>query len=345
MRTPLAWLKPLPGVALHLGAVAICAGWLTISMSCTARAASNMTVRLLVVQGALGDWSAFAAAEQGYFKDERVDVQINTFSRQSDIGTAIISGRGDIGFGSLPTVLTGALTHAPLIMISATQRATPNGGYNNWWATLPDSSISKPADLRGKKVDIYSQNSLAQAVTREILANAGIQSNEYQEVVVPFPQSYSALEGGLLDVALFIEPFYTASNQLSKQKHGQPLKVIYTYLTDFTDGLDLTAMYANTDFLGKNPDAVRAFLRATTRAAKWGNAHPTELKKIIAKYAGVPYEEIKDMIPSEMSEDGRPIPGIFDRVQTLMIKYKMVPDYNVTLKPDAYMDLSYLPAQ
>jgi NitT/TauT family transport system substrate-binding protein len=343
LRTHRSWLKSLSHPTPRFAAAVLAAALLLTGSPSVGRAASGLTVRLLVAQGALGDWSAFAAQEQGYFQDEGVEVQINSFSRQSDIATAIISGRGDVGFGSLPTVLTGALTGAPLEMISATQMATPNGGYDNWWATLPGSPINKPADLRGKKVDIYSQNSLAQAVTREILANAGIKADEYQEVVVPFPQSYTALEGGLLDVALFIEPFYTASNQLSKQKYGKPLKLIYTYLTDFKNGLDLTAMFANTDFVTKNPDAVRAFLRATTRAAKWGNTHPVELKKIIAKYAGVPYDDIKDMIPSEMSEDGKPIPGMFDQVQTLMIKYKMVPGYTSPLKPETYMDLSYLP--
>ena len=301
------------------------------------------TVRLLTYVGSLGDWSPYVASELGYFKDEGIDFQMSTFQNPGDVTTAIVSGQGDIATGSLPVVIAGAVAKTPMKLISATQKATPKGGYNNWWATLPNSPLNGPADLRGKKVHIYAQNSLAQAVTREILANAGLKVGDFQEVALPFPQAYTGLEGGLTDVSLFIEPFFTRSNALSKQKYGKPLKVVYTYLTAFPDGLELSGMFANTNFITKNPETVRAFLRATTRAAKWGNSHPDELKKIIAKYAGVPYDDIKDIITSEMSEDGRFIPGFLNKLQNLMIQYKMVPNFTSPLPESAFVDLSYLP--
>lgn len=308
-------------------------------------ASTGATIRFLISRGAVGDWSSYVADELGYFKDEGIDFQLSRLERPGEIATALISDRADIATTALPVVIAGVLAGAPIKLISATQMATPRGGYNNWWAALPNSPINQPADLRGKKVHIYSQNSLAQAVTREILANAGVQVGEYQEVALSFAQSYSALEGGLVDVALFIEPFYSRSNELSQQEYGKPLKVIYTYLTDFPQGLDLSGMIANGNFLTKNPDTVRAFLRANTRASRWGNTHPVELRKIIAKYTGAPYEDIKNMIPAEMSEDGKFLPGMLDRLQSLMIKYKMIPNFTAPLPESAFLDLSYLPSR
>lgn len=300
-------------------------------------------IRFLMSRGAVGDWSSYVAAELGYFRDEHIDFQSTTLERPGDIATALMSNRGDIATTSLPIAVAGALAGAPVKIVSATQMATPRGGYDNWWAALPNSPINKPADLRGKKVDIFSQNSLAQAVTREILANAGVQVGEYQELAMSFAQSYTALEGGQVDVALFIEPFYSRSNELSQKQYGKPLKLIYTYLTDFPQGLDLSGMIANSNFAANNPDLMRAFLRATTRAAKWGNAHPDALKKIIAKYTGVPYESIRNMIPAEMSEDGKFFPGMLDRLQGLMVKYKMIANFKSPLPDKAFVDLSYLP--
>jgi NitT/TauT family transport system substrate-binding protein len=305
---------------------------------------SGATVRFLASRGAVGDWSSYVAAELGYFKDEGISFQSFNLERPGDIATALVSGRGDLATSSLPLVIAAALAGAPMKLISATQKATPHGGYDNWWATLPSSPINKPADLRGRKVHIYSQNSLAQAVTREVLAQSGLGFGEYQEVAMGFAQAYSALEGGLVDTALFIEPFYSRYNELSRSKYGAPLKVIYTYLTDFPQGLDLSGMIVNTDFAAKNPDTVRGFIRASMRAAKWGNAHPDELKKIIAGYTGVPYQDIKNMIPAEMSEDGRFFPGMLDRLQGLIIKYKMIPNFTSPLPERAFVDLSYLPA-
>jgi NitT/TauT family transport system substrate-binding protein len=338
--------EPLSRHVLRVAAVIIGAALSLADSMSGGRSASaaDKTVRLLTYVGSLGDWSPYVANELGYFKDEGIDFQMSAFQNPGDVTTAMVSGRGDIATGSLPVVVAGAVAKTPIKLISATQRATPGGGYNNWWAALPNSPLNGPADLQGKKVHIYAQNTLAQTVTREILTNAGVTVGNYQEVALPFPQAYTGLESGLTDVSLFIEPFFTRSNALSQKKYGKPLKVIYTYLTAFPKGLDLSGMFANTDFVAKNPDTVRAFLRATTRAAKWGNSHKDELKKIIAKYAGVPYEDIKDVIPSEMSEDGQFIPGMLDRLQSLMIQYKMVPNYTAPLPDSAFVDLSYLPA-
>ena len=336
-------LRPMraPRNAVGLAALAVVAALLpagSFSQGRAEPAAREATVQFLASRGAVGDWSSYVAAELGYFKDEGINFQPSNLERPGDIATALISGRGDIATSSLPLVIAGALAGAPMKLISATQKATPHGGYDNWWATLPTSRINKPGDLRGKKVHIYSQNSLAQAVTREVLAKAGVQVGEYQEVAIGFAQAYTALEGSLVDIALFIEPFYSRSNEVSQKKYGAPLKVVYTYLTDFPQGLDLSGMIVNTDFAAKNPDTVRAFIRANTRAAKWGNAHPDELKKIIAKDTGVPYEDIKNMIPAEMSEDGRFFPGMMDRLQALMIKYKMIPNFTSPLPDSAFVD-------
>jgi NitT/TauT family transport system substrate-binding protein len=177
-------------------------------------------VRFLTNQGGLGDWGAYVADELGYFEEENIDFELSTFQNAADITAAMIAGQGDIATTSLPPVISGALQDAPLKLISATQMATPEGGFNNWWATLPDSGINSPADLRGKKVSIFNQNSLAQAVTRDVLAANGLEVGSYEEVAVPFPQAYTALEGGLVDASLFIEPFFTNSNAASTTSRG-----------------------------------------------------------------------------------------------------------------------------
>lgn len=316
---------------------------LGLAISISGAHSASRVVQFLTYAGSLGDWSPYVADQLGYFKDEGIDFQMHAFQSPGDLTTALISGRGDIATGSIPVVIAGAVAGAPIKLISATQSATPQNGYNNWWAALPGSPLNGPADLRGKKVDIFAQNSLAQIASIEILANAGLPIGDYQQIAVPFPQSYTALESGLTDVSLFIEPFFSRSNELAKAKYGKPLKVIYTFLTLFPQGLDLSAMFANTNFLAKDPAAARAFLRATLRAANWGNAHPAELKTIIAKYSGVPYDSIKDMIASQMSEDGQFIPGFLDKLQSLMIRYKMVPNYTSPLPSDRILDLAYLP--
>jgi ABC-type nitrate/sulfonate/bicarbonate transport system substrate-binding protein len=114
-------------------------------------------------------------------------------------------------------------------------------------------------------------------------------------------------------------------------------------LDAFPGGLNLAGMQANTDWLAANPDAARAFLRAYAKAAKWGNANPDQLKEIIAKYAGVEYEAIKDIIPSEHSEDGQFLPGFLNDLQDVLIRHQMIPGLTEPLDESEFIDLSYLP--
>jgi hypothetical protein len=45
-----------------------------------------------------------------------------------------------------------------------------------------------------------------------------------------------------------------------------------------------------------------------------------------------------------MSEDGKFIPGMLDKMQKLMIEYKTIPNLTSPLGESAFIDLSYLPA-
>jgi NitT/TauT family transport system substrate-binding protein len=299
------------------------------------------TVRFLTSAGGLGDWGAYVAAEKGYFREEGIDFQLNTFQSYPDIYTSIISGQGDIATSNINYPILGALASAPIKLISATQVQLP-GGSGGAWATLPTSPITRVADLRGKKVHIFSQNSLAQAVTRKVLSNAGIAVGEFQEIALPFPQAFTAVESGQTDVSYFIEPFLTNSNALSASKYGSPLRVIFTNIDAFPGGLNPSGMFANTDWLRSNPDAARAFLRAYLRAQKWGTENREELLVIIAKYAGVPHENIRNAPPSAASLDGRFVPGFLRQFQELMISYQMIPNLTSPLPEDQFVDLSYL---
>src|SRR5687768_7362056 len=151
------------------------------------------TVRFVANVGGLGDWAPYVGLEKGFFKEDNIDFKFTTLASQGDIFSALVSGQADVGISSLPTALTAALQSAPTKIIATTQAARPDSGYDSRWAVLPASAIKSPADLKGKKVHIFAESSLAQAITRSVLGKAGIVKGEYQEVSTPFPQSFSIL--------------------------------------------------------------------------------------------------------------------------------------------------------
>jgi ABC-type nitrate/sulfonate/bicarbonate transport system substrate-binding protein len=304
----------------------------------------KFTVRFLASAGALGDWAPYVGKANGYFTAQNIDVQYSSFANAGDVFNAIVSGQGDLAIISLPTALTAALQNAPAKLIAAAQYSKP-GSYDSRWGVLDSSPIKSVSDLKGKKVNIFAQSSLAQAITRAVLGKAGIGASDYTEVSVPFAQAYTALESGQVDISLFIEPFYSNSNSLLKSKNQPPLRVIYQYMTYFTEGVNTTGMMANTDWAAKNKDGLKRFFQAWFQAAKWGNDpnNRSLLRSIIANGAGVAADSIANIEPALVSEDGKFLPGFLPKFQDLLVTNQMVKGMSAALAEDKFVDLSYLP--
>jgi NitT/TauT family transport system substrate-binding protein len=304
------------------------------------------TVRFLASVGALGDWAPYVGMANGLFARENIQFKYTTFANQADVFNSIVTGKGDLAISSLPTALTAALNNAPAKLVAATQIATPSGGYDSRWVVLPSSSIRSPADLKGKKVHIFAQSSLAQAITRSVLAKAGAPVGSYDEIALPFPQAFTALESGQIDVALLIEPFYSNSQNISKAKYNGELRVIYQYMTYFTEGVNTTGMLANMTWANNNRDNLKRFFNVWFEAVKWGNdpANRDLLRRIMASGAGTAYDSVKDMIPAPGSPDGKFIPGFLPKFQSLVIEHKQIPNLTAPLAEDRFVDLSFLPS-
>jgi NitT/TauT family transport system substrate-binding protein len=303
------------------------------------------TIRFLSSVGSLGDWAPYVGMANGLFQRENINFKFSTFANPADIFNAVVSGQADAAISSLPNALTAALNKAPAKLISAVQTATPTGGYDSRWVVLPNSPIKSTADLKGKKIHIFAQSSLAQAITRSVLASAGVPVGSYTEVALPFPQAFTALESGQVDVALLIEPFYSNSQAISKTKYNGDLRVIYQYMTYFTEGVNTTGMLANTTWAANNRDNLKRFFRVWQEAVKWGNdpANRDLLRRIMANGAGVDYSTVQNMTPAPGSPDGKFFPGFLAKFQNLVIENKQIPNLNAPLPEDAFVDLSYLP--
>jgi NitT/TauT family transport system substrate-binding protein len=308
-------------------------------------AKSLLKVRYAVARGGLGDWGSFVGIEKKFFEQEGVDLEHNLMNTFTDVATAVVSNQIDVGIVSIPSQVSTVKQGQPSQLLMATQMATPQGKYNNWWCTLPGSSVTKPTDIKGKKVHVLAANSLAQMVTRTVLRRHGVLPGEYEELSFGFPESYTALKSNRADVGLFIEPFFSNANKLAKDEYGgRELQVIYTMLDAFPQGMHLAAIGVNSNWLGQHREAAQRFVRGQLAAAKWGNSNPDELKQIIAKYAEVPYDNIKDMIPAEMSEDGKFLPGFVNQLQQYMIVEKTIPDLTEPVPEEKVIAQGVLPA-
>ncbi|MDR2364437.1 MAG: ABC transporter substrate-binding protein [Zoogloeaceae bacterium] len=221
---------------------------------------------------AIGHGKYFIAYEQGFFKQENLDVELIEFQNSADGINAVISGKLDTGSFSTP---------APLLFYSKGSDVKIVGGIMGQDGSIiikPEKAneIKTVADLRGKKVATVRLAS-SDAVLRAALKEAKIDWRsdlEIFELKNP-PAVIESVKSGQVDAGVVWGPFDLRAEQ-------QGLKVIVRS-GDLYPGHPCCRLIVSSAQL-KNPAAVERFLRALLRAERFAADHRKETIDAIAKY-------------------------------------------------------------
>lgn len=228
----------------------------------------------------------YLAQDQGIFKAQGLDVQLVTFRNGADLARAMISGAVDMASGALVEALVPIQEGQPLKVFYAGM----NNSVMDWYAV---KSINSIADAKGKRFGIASYGSLTDFVTRYALHKNGLDPQTDVKIVAGGSSSarLAAMDAGQLDVNLLIPPakFIAAEKGYNKILSQSDIAPDYPY----------EVFYAPSDFLSKNPETVKAFLRAFSKGADMAKSNRDLSIQVIekrtgveAKYAALSYDEI-----------------------------------------------------
>lgn len=148
---------------------------------------------------------------------------------------------------------------------------------------LEKSNIRTVRDLVGKKIAVNTLGAHADYTLRQYLLKHGLNIKDVQLVAIPGPQHEQVLKQGQVEAAFIWDPF------LGKILAGGGVRVVFSdheVLGTTTVG----GTYFRQDFIKKNPEVVKRFLRAFAKAADWVNnpKNQREAKEITAKAQGNP---------------------------------------------------------
>jgi NitT/TauT family transport system substrate-binding protein len=214
------------------------------------------------------DWAAIVWADElGYFAEEGISVdyrpgdpQLMQVLASNEVDIAQVPGPQTVlGFSEgLPITVVGVqLPESPLVLLADR-----------------DKGIVEPKDIEGNKVAVQAGE--FEGFVWEAWAKAqGIDRSEVEEVPA----------GGTADV-LFVDhqvdvfmDFYTsgAMVELTKGREGREKLFL------IRDTLDIIgqSQVVHNDFLSEHPEAVRGFLKAWARGAKYAIDHPEETVELI----------------------------------------------------------------
>lgn len=236
-------------------------------------AAQDATPLRVLFAGAVNNAAMMAAAENGYWRDLGLDVEVQVLDSGSQISRALLSGAADIG--------AGAATSAVILSRAAGNELTVVGPYHNNPMVVngveraaliarADTGISKddPAGLKGRSVGV-SVGSTSDSYLRGYLQSVGLTMDDVTIVNLGVPDMAVALRQGTVDAVVPWEPYVseiirTQGDDASVVSRGGPFgaSVVGVMVTDayFRDNKDILEKYVlgawqGDKFVRENPEA------------------------------------------------------------------------------------------
>ena len=218
----------------------------------------------------------YVAIEEGYFKDEGMDLTLVTGFGADKTMTAVISGEADIGFmgaeASVYAYQEGA-TDAVVNFAQLTQRA---GNFLVAREEMPDF---KWEDLKDKKVLGGRKGGMPEMVFEYILRKNGLdpQKDLTIDQSIDFGYTAAAFTGDTsADFTVEFEPSATA---LEKEGAGY---VVASLGVD-SGYVPYTSYSAKTSYMEKNPEIIQKFTNALQKGMEYVQSHtPEEIAEVIA---------------------------------------------------------------
>ena len=229
------------------------------------------------------------AKELNYYKDEGLDVTVKWIVSGTDMPSLVASGQ--INFAG-ESVTTAAILRDKNIDVRYVM-PTANIAGTQCIVLGPDTKPRSPKDLEGKKIGMAAGSGVAIAI-RNMAKQYGVDYGKLTFVNLQPPDQAPALARGDIDAMAVWQPWALAGTSLGGKIYftgnrsyidGAPKPVNWMYLDA---GLNVPAAY-----LAKNPNTVKAVMRALIKAIGYINSNPIEKSAaLLSKPLNVPEADL-----------------------------------------------------
>lgn len=233
--------------------------------------------------------------------------EYSTVKSSSDRLTALQAGQLEGASLSIQPIIVAVAKKVPISVVAAEANEDASEGFTSKFVALKSSGITSIDDLKGKTIGIPDYGTASDFWARSTAVKAGLNpQRDVNYALVPLASQLDALKNGTIDVANFVEPFYTMAED------AEPGKLVTVF--DSITGSGITpqalqnAVFSN-DFIKKNTGAVCAWLADFNETTKYYLANTDEAKKALlaAKVVVVPAD-----VYLKASDWARPADGALD---------------------------------
>ncbi|MGE8942225.1 ABC transporter substrate-binding protein [Leptospira interrogans] len=218
---------------------------------------------------------SLVAAQEGFFKDEGLDVELKPVVRGNLAVEAIVAGSMQFAEVSDVVLFTAIDKGIPLVAIGAGSR-----GFTGKMVGSPElGDIKSLADLKGKRIGMQVGTGV-HGVFLNLVKKEGLKESDFQISNVRVTDMPTAMASkGTFDAVLGWDPMMQRIVQGGNGKEIISAK-------QFQDLAEITyplILVADKSYIEKNRDTVQRFINAYAKAHKWIRANPDGALKIFSK--------------------------------------------------------------
>jgi NitT/TauT family transport system substrate-binding protein len=230
---------------------------------------------------------AFYATDQGFFKKQGLDVELQMMTSGAAIAAAVASGALDVGFCDCVIISSAHARGLPFLYIAPgilNTDTAPTFGI----IVAGNGPIRTAKDMNGKTFAVNAINNISHIPVLAWIDNNGGDSKSMKWVELPLPSIPDAIEAGRIDGGVEGEPFIQAG--ISKGE-----RAIFMDKGAIAPRFMLSGWFTTKEWIAKNPDTTKKFVAAIRETAVWANKNQADSAPILSKYSRTPVAVIEKM--------------------------------------------------
>lgn len=229
--------------------------------------------------------------EQGFFEDLDLNLEVSDSPNPSSSVAALQSSQVDIAAIPLVPNITAQSQKIDLVSFA------PAAGYpsdSESWPEYdtsgiygrPDSGISSPADLEGKKVAVNARKAVFEAYVQDAVVNDGGDPEKIEWVALDFGSQIEALRTGEVDVATLSMPF-------TFEAEANGAELLWSPGAAFFEG-GLNSTWLASPDMADDTETLDKFRSAILQSNEYANENREEAIEMASELTGINAGDIAD---------------------------------------------------
>lgn len=277
------------------------------------------------------------AAEQGYFAEQRLDVEFRQFARNQDMMAALAHGDVDVAAGMLSVNELSLAAAGARVRIVASLGELSAGGCPFLAVVIraehrDSGALSDPDRLRALRYDFSRILPLAYFLD-SVLAPLGLESDDLDSVDLTPVTAVEALRAGEVDVSVDSDPFVTMH---TADGHA----VVWGELQETFSGYPVSVMMYGPTLVDERPEVGERFATAMLKGMRRAALGKTpENLALVESAIGLAPEIASTACWPTFTQSGRIDASVFDGYQQWSVEHGLI---DRTVAEDELFDNSFI---